>query len=183
VVDARSTRLLKLLGAPLVLAVVIVLVLLATRPGEAAMAEALFARIDEHITEGYPGDLVDEIDGQYDVRSHWPGVGHLDRLWREAQQRVADHDGADVQPSFRDKLRKTINLYLIRVRGPDTSVTYEIHEVGEVTEDSTFPATVSISIDGVRPAVAVERHRFTLSIHGWLRPVARIRSHAPMRLN
>lgn len=174
---ATSRRIVVGLAAAAVLAVVILAVL---RPGPAAQAEALFARIAGHIEAREFGALVGETDPDYAPLEHFPQLARIGAL---ADSRSAGTD-ADREAVLRATLRKQGNLYGLKTRereAPTVSVT--LHEVGTPDEQGVFPATVTLNIDGVRPLPSLTRHRFQLITHGWLRPTARVRSHDPIRLN
>lgn len=158
--------------------VVILAVMLLTRPGHEAQAKALFERIADTLEHGPTGDLVEEVEPGYDFVAHFP---ILDSVHEQALAQLAGEGDPDAV--MRESLRRYANQWY----GPqqlrtDQVVTWRLHEVGERAADGSFTAHVSLSVEGLRPMPTLTNHRFVLATHGWLRPVARIRDHDPISL-
>jgi len=159
--------------AALGLAVIATLLLL--RPDDAAQVDALFSRIEGALEEGRAGELLAQLDREYDSTAHWPELGRY----------VTGDGSGDVESALRDRVRRQLaGAFFAQDRaGGERQFDYHVDEQSVARDaDGLVHADVAIgytssdnllkfSIDPPR------EHRFVMATDGWLLPELRIRSH------
>lgn len=175
------TRNLRLALIALGIPVVVLLVVLVTRPGTEQQVSDVFADIRQALGEGDSGGVMAHLDPSYDFRIHWPRLmSDVDVIGAAIGGNPSDREG------LRDRIQALGGMYLANERkGGNTAVLDATLDEVLSDDGATVQARMRIGLTGSAKPLHVtiappKTVAFTFRRQGWLRPRLTITAHEPL---